>query len=131
MKKSVMTKVLALAVATTMVFSLAACSGSSKKDKDDSDDEDIDVNIKDPADQPEAVLIQSETKRELFSALEKIDPQYRQVLYLMFFENLKPEQISKVIKKSVKQTYNLSARGKASLRKELERMGSSWETWDM
>ena len=41
MKRSVMTKVLALTAAATMVFSLAACSGSSKKDKDDSDDEDI------------------------------------------------------------------------------------------
>jgi len=93
-------------------------------------DDDIDVDIKDPSEQPETALIQSESKRELFNALEKIDPQYRQVLYLMYFEDLKPEQISRVIKKSVKQTYNLSARGKAALRRELERMGSSWKTWD-
>jgi uncharacterized lipoprotein YehR (DUF1307 family) len=38
MKKSVMTKILSLAVASAMVFSCAACSDSGKKDKDEADD---------------------------------------------------------------------------------------------
>ncbi len=39
MKKSVMAKLLSLALASAMVFSLAACSDSGKKDKDSDDDE--------------------------------------------------------------------------------------------
>jgi hypothetical protein len=39
MKKSVMTKILSLAVASAMVFSCAACSDSGKKDKDADEDE--------------------------------------------------------------------------------------------
>ena len=39
MKKSVMTKILSLAVASAMVLSCAACSDSGKKDKDADEDE--------------------------------------------------------------------------------------------
>lgn len=91
---------------------------------------DVDRDLKDVEEQPESVLIEDESKVELYNALEEINPEYRQVLYLMYFEDLKPEQISRVIKKTVKQTYNLAARGKTALRKVLERMGSSWNTWD-
>ena len=93
-------------------------------------DVDVDRDLKDVEEQPESVLIEDESKVELYNALEEINPEYRQVLYLMYFEDLKPEQISRVIKKTVKQTYNLAARGKTALRKVLERMGSSWNTWD-
>lgn len=92
---------------------------------------DIDRDIKDVDEQPESLLVQDEEKVELYNALEQINDEYRQVLYLMYFEELKPEQISRIIKKTVKQTYNLLARGKTALRKVLERMGSSWNTWDM
>ena len=91
---------------------------------------DVDRDLKDVEEQPESLLIEDESKVELYNALEEINPEYRQVLYLMYFEDLKPEQISRVIKKTVKQTYNLAARGKTALRKVLERMGSSWNTWD-
>lgn len=91
---------------------------------------DVDRDLKDVEEQPESVLIEDESKVELYNALEEINPEYRQVLYLMYFEDLKPEQISRVIKKTVKQTYNLAARGKTALRKVLERMGSCWNTWD-
>jgi RNA polymerase sigma-70 factor (ECF subfamily) len=35
---------------------------------------------------------------------------------------MKPEQISRVIKKNIKQTYNILARGKESLRAAYERV---------
>jgi RNA polymerase sigma-70 factor (ECF subfamily) len=40
---------------------------------------------------------------------------------------MKPEQISRIIKKNIKQTYNLLARGKESLRAAYEKMGISWD----
>lgn len=101
-----------------------------KKSRYPVSDVEIERDIKDGEEQPESQLIQDESKVELYNALEEINPEYRQVLYLMYFEDLKPEQISRVIKKTVKQTYNLAARGKTALRKVLERMGSSWNTWD-
>ena len=42
-------------------------------------------------------------------------------LHTEFFENMKPEQISRIIKKNIKQTYNILARGKESLRIAYER----------
>lgn len=101
-----------------------------KKSRYPVSDVEIERDIKDDEEQPESQLIQDESKVELYNALEQINPEYRQVLFLMYFEDLKPEQISRVIKKTVKQTYNLAARGKTALRKVLERMGSSWNTWD-
>ncbi|MBR4819748.1 MAG: sigma-70 family RNA polymerase sigma factor [Clostridiales bacterium] len=101
-----------------------------KKSRYPVSDVEIERDIKDGDEQPESQLIQDESKVELYNALEEINPEYRQVLYLMYFEDLKPEQISRIIKKTVKQTYNLAARGKTALRKVLERMGSSWNTWD-
>jgi RNA polymerase sigma-70 factor (ECF subfamily) len=59
--------------------------------------------------------------------LKVIDVDYRQALYLQYFEEMKPEQISRIIKKNIKQTYNLLARGKESLRAAYEKMGISWD----
>ncbi len=64
-------------------------------------------------------LIDDEEKARLYSALQSIEPDYRQVLYLMYFEDMKPAEISAVMKKNVKQVYNLIERGKRSLKKVL------------
>ena len=77
---------------------------------------------------PDSELLKNERNRMLYKAMNKIDEDYRQVLYLMYFEDLKPEQIIHIIKKSAKQTYNLATRGRAALRTTLERMGYSWDT---
>ena len=78
--------------------------------------------------QPVAMLLKNESETLLYRAMKAIDSDYRQVLYLFYFENMKPEQISRVIKKNIKQTYNLLARGKESLRIAYERMGYSWNS---
>ena len=78
--------------------------------------------------QPTTILLNSERDRLLYQAMECIDASYRQVLFLQCFENMKPEQICRVIKKSIKQTYNLLARGKEALRLAYERMDNSWDT---
>ena len=75
--------------------------------------------------QPVARLLKNESDALLYRAMEKIDSGYRQALYLLYFEGMKPEQISLIIKKNIKQTYNLLARGKESLRAMYERMGKT------
>lgn len=80
--------------------------------------------------QPEDVLLQEENSKELWQALNTLSPDYRQVLYLTFFEELQPEEISKVMKKSVKQIYNLTTRAKSTLKKLLEDQGFNWTLGD-
>jgi len=76
---------------------------------------------------PIAVLLKNERDSRLYRLLKTIDANYRQVLYLQHFEDMKPEQISRIIKKNIKQTYNLLARGKEALRTAYAKMGISWE----
>ena len=76
--------------------------------------------------QPVAMLLKNERDSQLYRAMKAIDSDYRQVLYLLYFENMKPEQISRIVNKNIKQTYNLLSRGRESLRNVYERMGKSW-----
>lgn len=73
--------------------------------------------------QPELRLLQQERNRQLYLALERIAPEYRQVLELQYMENMSPAEIAQVMGKRAGQIYNLIKRGKQALRSELERMG--------
>ena len=44
-------------------------------------------------DPPETALLQDERNRQLYRALEQLKPEYRQTLYLMYFENMSVEEI--------------------------------------
>lgn len=74
-------------------------------------------------DQTDFALLQQEEYRELYRAMEKLNPDYRQVLYLLYFEELTHEEAAVIMKKSRKQIYNLSFRGRQALKETLERMG--------
>lgn len=81
----------------------------------------------DDSSHPITILLKNERESQLYRLLKTIDANYRQVLYLQYFEDMKPEQISRIVKKNIKQTYNLLARGKEALRTAYERMGLSWD----
>ena len=51
------------------------------------------------------------------------NPDYREVLYLTYFEDMSYAQAAEVTEKTVKQITNMVYRGKESLRKPLEREG--------
>ncbi len=72
---------------------------------------------------PEELKLADERNKALYRALDKIAPNYRQALYLMYFEDMKPAEIAGVMRKTVRQIYDLTARGKAALKEELSRMG--------
>lgn len=76
-----------------------------------------------PGESPELELMRSERNRQLYAALERLNPEYRQVLYLLYFEEMSAEDAAQVMRKSRKQIYNLTERGKKALRAELERTG--------
>ena len=73
--------------------------------------------------QPEYVILREEKNQKLWQALKVINSDYRQVLYLMYFEDMQLDEIARIMKKTKKQVYNLSARAKASLKKTLEEIG--------
>lgn len=70
-------------------------------------------------------LLSEERSHVLFKALEKLTPDYRQVLYLIYFENMSNEDVARVMRKTPKQVYNLTHRGKKALKETLEGMGYS------
>ena len=72
---------------------------------------------------PESEIFEKEERKALYKALSEINKDYRQVLYLTYFEDMKPEEIARVLNKNIKQIYNLTARGREALKTVLERNG--------
>lgn len=71
---------------------------------------------------PEMELLRKEQNRQLYSAINALNPDYRQTLYLIYFEEMSTEEVGRVMKKSRKQIYNLVQRSKGALRRELEKI---------
>ncbi|MDE6501093.1 MAG: RNA polymerase sigma factor [Ruminococcus sp.] len=68
-----------------------------------------------------------EQKILLHRALQKLNPDYRQVLYLIFFENFSNSETAKIMHKTKRQVENLLYRAKQSLKSELEKEGFEYE----
>ena len=77
----------------------------------------------DPAESLELALLKKERDRQLYQALRQLRDEYRQVLLLLYFEGMTPEEAGHVLGKGRKQIYNLAQRSRQALRTELERMG--------
>ena len=71
----------------------------------------------------EEVIRTAERNRVLHLCMGEMNPDYREVLYLTYFEGMSYAQASEVTGKTVKQITNMVYRGKESLRKLLEREG--------
>ena len=71
--------------------------------------------------------IKDESKKQLLKALEKLNSDYKQVLYLVFFEDFSNTEAAKIMKKSERQIRNLLYRAKESLRNILEKEGFRYE----
>ena len=82
-----------------------------------------------PSDTPEDAMIADERKRHLYSAMKELNPDYRHVLFLLYFEQMSTEEAAVVLKKSTKQIYNLSSRGRSALKQQLESMGFEYEKY--
>lgn len=90
-------------------------------------------NIEDLAELPagEADLLsehfQSERKLAVRRCMEKLNPQYKQVLYLTFFEEFSNAETARIMKKTTRQVENLLYRAKQSLENELRKEGFEYE----
>ena len=71
----------------------------------------------------EETIVANETKRVVHQAMDKIPEDMREVVYLIYFEEMSYEEAAKVMKKSKKQIDNLLYRAKKTLRTILGKEG--------
>lgn len=76
-------------------------------------------------------LEQSYIKQErlllIHRALEKLKPEYKQVLWLVYFEDFSQKETAKIMKKSVHSVETLVYRARLALKAELEKGGFIYE----
>lgn len=75
----------------------------------------------------EREYLKEEQKITLHKALHNLKQDYRQVLYLTYFEDFTINETAEIMKKNKKQINNLLYRAKQSLRNELEKGGFVYE----
>lgn len=67
----------------------------------------------------ESEIFARERDRRVYICMQNLPEQYRDVLYLEYFDGFSAEEICKIMKKNRKQVYNLTARAKSSLKELL------------
>ena len=77
----------------------------------------------------EKEYFKEEQKKELYRAMKRLNPEYYQVLYLMYFEDPDTSDIARIMHKAKRQVSDLIFRARKSLRSELERKGFIYERY--
>ena len=82
-----------------------------------------------PADEQtgEKIMFLNEQNRSLYIAMEQLKPEYREALYLVYFEDMKYAEAAEVMRKSVSQITTLVSRGKRRIKNILEKEGFVYE----
>ena len=75
----------------------------------------------------ETPLYQEERKRHLYEAMEELKNEYKEALYLVYFEEMSYRQAGGVMGKTESQITKLIYRGKQNLKKILDRKGFTYE----
>ena len=76
---------------------------------------------------PEQSFFQNERYAQLYAAMTKLKPDYYQVLWLCYFEDLREKDIARIMKKSPNNIGVLLHRAKKALKAELQEGGFSDE----
>ncbi len=71
--------------------------------------------------------IKSEQKQHVHQALHRLKPEYRQVLFLAYFEGFSNAESAVIMNKSKRQIETLMYNAKKALKTELERSGFEYE----
>ena len=75
----------------------------------------------------EESYIKSEDKITVHKAMSKLKSEYREILWLIYFEDLSIKESARILKKSVSNVGTLVHRARTSLKKELEKEGFIYE----
>ncbi len=71
----------------------------------------------------EETIQKEEFNQSLYLCMDQLKPNYKEALYLVYFEDMQHSEAATVMGKSKKQVSDLVYRGKNSLRKHLEQEG--------
>ena len=88
--------------------------------------DDIGDSLKDEYDL-EKLYIMEERKIAVHNALRRLHPEYRQVLWLLYFEVFSNTEAASIMKKNARQMKNLVYRAKSALKSELDKEGFMYE----
>ena len=88
--------------------------------------DEIAVYLKDEKDLEKMYIIE-ERKLAVHNALKIIHPEYRQVLWLLYFEEFTNTEVAAIMKKNSRQMKNLVYRAKNALKSELDKEGFIYE----
>ena len=88
--------------------------------------DDIEDHLKDEYDLEKAYIME-ERKIAVHKALRNLHPEYRQVLWLLYFENFSNTDAATIMKKNTRQMKNLVYRAKNALKSELDKEGFIYE----
>jgi len=72
-------------------------------------------------------ILKNEQQKHVNQCLDNIKQEYREVLHLLYFEEMSNEAVSIIMKKSKKQIENLAYRAKLTLKSTLEKEGFVYE----
>lgn len=72
-------------------------------------------------------VLNNDRNRYLYAAIQKLSPEYEQVLMLIYFEEMSYDEAAEVMHKNRKQISNLAYRAKKSLKEILEKEGFVYE----
>lgn len=75
----------------------------------------------------EYAYIKSEEKITLHRALKKLKEEYRQVIWLIYFEGFSHKEAALIMKKTANNIDVLASRARAALKSELEKEGFNYE----
>ena len=78
-------------------------------------------------DEIETAYIKKEQQIMVHKAMRKLSPEYQQVLWLVYFEELSNKEAAEIMKKSVRSVESLLYRARKSLRSQLEMEGFDYE----
>lgn len=73
--------------------------------------------------------IQQETMRTVHRVMKELKPEYRQVLWLIYFEGFSCAQAGKIMKKSTHNTEMLVSRARRALKNQLIKEGFEYENF--
>jgi len=72
-------------------------------------------------------VLKNDQQKQLNKCLETIKQEYREVLHLLYFEEMSYDSVSIIMKKNKKQIENLAYRAKLTLKTTLEKEGFVYE----
>lgn len=72
-------------------------------------------------------ILEAERRKIIYSAIKTLKSDYRQALWLVYFEDMTVKQVATIMGRSVHAIENMLSRARKGLKEELEREGFSYE----